>query len=79
VEFLGEGDEIDGLLSLAEGNHLGEDATMLVEEEILGLEIFDGGVEGVVVEEDGAEYGTLGVEIVGERLFESGVGGHWVL
>ncbi len=79
VEFFGEGDEVDGLLAFAEGDHLGEDAAVLVEEEILGLEIFDGGVEGVVVENDGAEDGTLGVKIVGERLFEGGVGGHLVL
>jgi len=31
-----------------------KDAAVLVEEEIFGLEIFDGGVEGVVVENDGA-------------------------
>src|SRR6267143_145357 len=79
VEFFGEGDEVDGLLAFAERDHLGEDAAVLVEEEILGLEIFDGGVEGVVVENDGAEDGTLGVEVVGERLFEGGVGWHLVL
>jgi hypothetical protein len=53
------------LLAFAERDHLGEDAAVLVEEEIFGLEIFDGGVEGVVVEKDGAEDGTLGVEIIG--------------
>src|SRR5713101_7068112 len=76
VELFGEGDEVDGLLALAEGDHLSEDAAVLIEEEIFGLEIFDGGVEGVVVEDYGAEDGTLGVEVVGERLFESGFGGH---
>jgi len=68
------------LLGFAEGDHLGEDAAVLVEEEIFGLEIFDCGVEGVVVEDYGAEDGTLGVEIVGEWLFEDGFGGHaWFL
>jgi hypothetical protein len=76
VELFGEGDEVDGLLAFAERDHLGEDAAVLVQEEIFGLEIFDGGVEGVVVEDYGAEDGTLCVEIIGERLFENGVGGH---
>src|SRR5712675_2666159 len=76
VELFGEGDEVDGLLGFAEGDHLGEDATVLVEEEIFGLEIFYCGVEGVVVEDYGTKDGTLGVQVVGERLFEDGFGGH---
>jgi hypothetical protein len=76
MEFFGEGDEIDGLLGFAERDHLQEDAAVLVEEEVFGAEIFDGGVEGVVVEEYGAEDGTLGFEIVGQRAFESGFSGH---
>src|SRR6267143_5358392 len=79
VKLFGESDEVDGLLAFTEGDHLGEDAAMLIEEEIFGLEIFDGGVEGVVVEDDGAEDGTLGVEVVWEGLFEGGVGWHLVL
>ena len=76
MQFFGEGDEIDGLLAFAEGNHLGENAAMLVEEEIFGLQMLDGGIEGVVIEQDGAEDGTLGVEIIGQWLFENGVGRH---
>src|SRR5437879_4760350 len=76
VELFGEGNEVDGLLGFAERDHLGEDAAVLIEEEIFGLEIFDRGVEGVVVEDHGAQDGTLGVEVIRERLFESGVGGH---
>src|SRR6266852_1849880 len=34
VELFGEGDEVDGLLALAEGDHLGEDAAVLIKEEI---------------------------------------------
>jgi len=64
------------LLGFAESDHLSEDAAVLVQEEIFGLEIFYGGVEGVVVEDYGAEDGTLGVEVVGERLFQDGFGGH---
>jgi hypothetical protein len=49
---------------------------MLLEEEIFGLEIFDGGVESVVIEKNGAEDGAFGVEILRERAFESGFGRH---
>jgi len=64
------------LLGFAERDHLIEDAAVLIEEEVFRAEIFDGGVEGVVVEENGAQDGTLGVEVVGEGLFESGIHGH---
>jgi hypothetical protein len=76
MEFFGQRDEVNGLLGFAERNHLRKDAAMLIEKEIFGAEILDGGVEGVVVEENGAEDGALGVEVIGERLFESGVHGH---
>jgi hypothetical protein len=76
VKLFGESDEVDGLLALAEGDHLGEDAAVLIEEKIFGLKIFDGGVEGVVIEEDGTEDRALRVEVIGEGLFESGVHVH---
>jgi hypothetical protein len=76
MEFFGEGDEIDGLLGFAERDHAGEDVAVLGDEEIVGLERFDGGVESVVVEEDGAEDGTLRVEIGGQWAFENGISGH---
>jgi hypothetical protein len=47
----------------------------LIEEEVVGAKSLDGGVEGVVVEEDGPQDGTLGVEVIGEGLFESGLSG----
>jgi len=40
--LFGEGDEVDGLLAFAEGDHLGEDAACCVEEEIYGLRFSDG-------------------------------------
>ena len=75
VQLFGERDEVDGLLRFAERDHLHEDAAVLIEKEIFGAQIFDSGVERVVVEHDGAENGALGVEIVGKRAFESGFGG----
>jgi hypothetical protein len=49
---------------------------VLIEKEVFGAEILDGRVEGVVVEENGAEDGALGVEIVRKGLFENGINGH---
>ena len=72
MQFLGEGNQVDGLLAFSERDHLGKDATVLVEKKVFGLESFDSGVQRVIIEEDGAEDGTLGVEIVRERFFESG-------
>src|SRR5215472_1045703 len=76
VQFLGEGDQIDGLLRLTERDHLLEDVTVLREEEILDLEGLDGGVEGVIVDKDSPEYGAFGIEIIREGAFESGFRGH---
>ncbi len=76
VQFFRERDEVNGLLAFAERDHLGENAAMLIEEEIFGLQMLDGGIERVVIEDDGAEDGTFGVEIIGEGLFENGVGRH---
>ena len=76
VQFLGEGNEIDGVLGFAERDHLLKNVAVLRKEEIVGFECLDGGVEGVVVEENSAEDGAFGVEVTGKRTFESGVSGH---
>jgi len=49
---------------------------VLVEEEILGAKLFDRGVQHVVIEQDRAKHGALSVEVVGQRAFESEIGGH---
>ena len=46
------------------------------EEEIFGLESLDGGVQGIVIEENGAEDGAFRVEVAGEGTFELGIGRH---
>jgi hypothetical protein len=63
MEFFAESDEINGMLGFAEGDHLVENVAMLRKEKIVGLEGLDGGVEGIVIEQDGAENGTLRVKI----------------
>ena len=65
VKFFGERDQVDGVLRFAERDHLQEDAAMLIEKEIFGAQILDGGVERVIVEQDGAEDGAFGVKIIG--------------
>ena len=77
MQLFGQRDQVDGLLGLAESNHLRENAAVLSRERNpRRSETFDGGVQGVVVEQNGAEDGALGLEIVRKGLFESGIHGH---
>jgi len=76
VEFIAKGDEIDGLLGLAQRDHLIENIAMLQQEKIVDLQCFDRGVEGVVVEQNGAEDGTFRIKVAGQGPFESGVSRH---
>jgi hypothetical protein len=76
VQLFGERDEVDGLLGFAERDHLQENAAVLIEKEIFGAQILDGGVERVIVEQDGAEDGAFGVKIIGQWAFESGFDRH---
>src|SRR5712671_1326153 len=55
VELVGERYQIDSLLSLAQRNHLLVDAPVMIVEEILGLEDFDGRIQRVVVDKNRAE------------------------
>ena len=41
-----------------------------------GRRRLDGRVQGVIVEQDGAQNAALGFEIVRERAFDADVGGH---
>ena len=46
---------------------------MLGKEEIVGAETLDGGVEGVIIEQDSAENAAFSFEIVREGPFQRGV------
>ena len=74
VEFLGEGDHVDGAASVLQIAHAREDAAMRVEREVVGLE-FGGLIEEQAVEQDGAEDGALGFDASGESAFETVIGG----
>ncbi len=70
LQLLGERHQVDGLLRFAESDHLLVDAPVMIVEEILGLELLDGGVEGVVVEQDRAQDAALGLDVLGQGTFE---------
>jgi len=76
VQLLGERHQVDGLLRFAKHDHLLEDAAVLVEEKVLGLELLDCRVEGVVIQQDGAQHAAFGIQVVGKRSLYSCLGGH---
>ena len=64
--------EIDRLIALAEHDHLLEDAAMRIAEEVVGADDLDCEIEGFVVDQDGAEHGALGLEVVRQRTLCGG-------
>src|SRR5712664_182339 len=78
VELVGEGHQVDGLLRLAEDDHLLVDAPVVIVKEVFGLQLFERGVERVVVEQDRAEDAALRLRVLRQLSFERrGWGGHW--
>ena len=76
MQFFRQRHQIDGVLRFSERNHLLEDVPVLREEEILGFQRFNGGVQCVVVEQNRAEDGALGIEIIRKGAFENGIDRH---
>ena len=62
-------DQVDGVVALAERDHLVEDAAMRIAEEVARVDQLGGVVERLVVDQDRAEYGLLGLEVVRQRPF----------
>ena len=62
-------DEVDRIVALAERDHAVEDAAVRVAKEVARVDELGGVVERVVVDQDRAEDGFLGVETVRERAF----------
>src|SRR5579864_2415915 len=60
---------------LGELNHALKNLAVLREEEIFRAQFFDGCVEGMIIEKDGAEDAALRFEIVREGAFDRGVCG----
>ena len=76
TELFLERHQIDRVAALGELDHLVEDAAVRVAEEILRVDHLGGEVEGVVVQENRAEDGPFGFEIVRKRAFGDGEFGH---
>ena len=72
LELLFERDQIDRLAALRQRDHAVEDAAMRVAKERLRVDDRRGDVEGFVVDQDRAEHGAFGVEIVRERALRGG-------
>ena len=68
-------DEVDRLVALVERDHALEDAPVRLAIEIAAVDDLCRQVERVVVDEDRAEHGSLGLEVVRERTLRSGNGG----
>ncbi len=77
LQFLLQRDEIDRVVPLVERHHAVEDPPVRITEEVLRVDDLGGQIERVVVDEDGAEDGPLGVEAVREGPLGRGSGiGH---
>src|SRR5258706_8938266 len=72
AQLLFQRDEIDGVAPLGELHHLVEDAPVGVAKEVRRVDHLGREVERVVVEENRAEHGSLGFEIVWQRTFCDG-------
>src|SRR5467141_4579554 len=78
VELVGERHHIDDLLRLAENDHLLVDAPVVIVKEVFRFQLFERGVECVVVEQDRAEDAALRLRVLRQLPFERrGWGGHW--
>ena len=73
-QLFGEGDDINGAVGLREIGDALVDATMSVEEKVLGLEGREGFVLQVVIEQNCAEDGTLGLRTGRKTAIETEVG-----
>src|SRR5688572_20786674 len=69
-ELFLERDEVDGVAALAQLNHLLEDPAVRVAIEIARVENLGGLVERVVVNQNGAEDGSLRLEVVRQRAID---------
>src|SRR6266853_2282967 len=77
VKLVGERYQVDGLLRLAEGDHLLVDAPVMIVEEVFGFELLECGVERVVVEQDRAQDAALRLRVLGQLAFKGcGRGAH---
>jgi len=76
VQLLRQRHQIDGLLALAQRDHVREHAPVVIVKEVLGAEIFDSDVQRIVIQQDRAKHGALGIQVIRQWLFEGRVNRH---
>ncbi len=76
VQFFRQRHQVDSLLRFRQRHHLREHIAMLRQKEVFGFQGLDGGVQRVVVQDDGAEDGALRVNIARQRFLDDGISRH---
>jgi len=79
MQFFRQRHQVDGLLAFAQRDHLRKHPAVLVQKKIFGPQMFDGGIQRVVIQQDGAENRTLGIQIIGQGFFENSLYRHGLL
>ena len=68
-QLVGDGDAVDALAALVQVAHALEDAAVLLQAEVVGLEGAGGLDVETVVEQDRAEHESLGIHVGGKTFF----------
>ena len=76
MQLFGQRHQVNRLLALAEIRHALEDPPVLVQEKILDAQVFQSGVQSVIVEQDRAQHGALGLQVLREGTFECAFSSH---
>ncbi len=64
VQLFGQCHQVNGLLHLAQRDHLRKYPPVLVQKKILGPKMLDGRIQRVVVQQNRAKNGAFGIQII---------------
>ena len=76
AHVFGQRYQVDGVVRLVEIDHPLENSPVPVMEKILRTDFFNSRVDGLIVEQDGAEDGALGLQVVRQGPFECKCSAH---
>ena len=78
AQRVGQRDQVDGLAGLEHVEHDLEDPAMGILIEIIGRQELDDLVDGIVLDQDGAEHHLFGLDVLGRKLLQRdfGLDGH---
>ena len=76
VNGIGQGHQVNGLGALQQRHHLLEECPVAAEVEVLVTQQLDRLVNEVVVQQDGSQNATLGLDVPGKSFFDGGLGRH---